>query len=380
MRGIKLPKNKEMSLVNKLEKMDTKYLYFNVPDNYKLLVKKNDKVKINTILATSDDNTSVVASISGKVVECNSIIKIENDFKEDIEKIDTKNITKNKFVKMLKDSGIKGMGGAGFPTYKKYEIKSIKTLIVNAVECEPFRTSDYALVSLYAKEIVNTIKKIMEINNIENTIIAVKKHNFNINKYFEPYLCDNITLRIVKDIYPAGWGKNLIKELLNLDYNKHASELGIVVNNVSTIYAIKKLFDGIRLDSRVVTITGDTEKRGNYLLKIGTAVKDIIDTNNLIIGGPMMGRKYDNDIVLSTTSCLLVLNNSKEEENPCMRCGKCINVCPVGIEPVLIKDNLNDKEKLIKLNPKRCISCGLCSYICPSKINLRDIVNDAKGR
>ena len=74
------------------------------------------------------------------------------------------------------------------------------------------------------------------------------------------------------------------------------------------------------------------------------------------------------------------LNNINEEENPCMRCGKCINVCPVGIEPVLIKDNLNNKDKLKKLNPKKCISCGLCSYICPSKINLRDIVEDAKRR
>lgn len=378
--GIKLSKNKKISLVNILEKIDTKYLYFNIPKDYKISVKLNDIVKINTILAVSDNNTSIVSSISGKIVECDNIIKIENNFKEEVKKIDVNNITKDKFIKMLKDSGIKGMGGAGFPTYKKYETENIKTLIVNAVECEPFRTSDYTVVSLYAKEIVDTIKEIMKINNIENTIIAVKKHNFNIDKYFEPYLSDNITLSIVKDIYPAGWGKNLIKELLNLDYDKHASELGIVVNNVSTIYAIKRLFDGIRLDSRIVTITGDTEKRGNYLLKIGTDIKDIIDTKNLIIGGPMMGTKYDNDLILPTTSCLLVLNNINEEENSCMRCGKCINVCPVGIEPVLIKDNLNNKDKLKKLNPKKCISCGLCSYICPSKINLRDIVEDAKRR
>ena len=379
MKGIKIPKNKELSLNKKIEKIDTKYLYFVVPDDYKILVSNNDKVKINTILAVSDNNTSIISSVSGKVIECDNIIKIENDYKEEIEKIDTKSITKQKFVEMLKDSGIKGMGGAGFPTYKKYQ-NEINTLIVNAVECEPFKTADYTLVSMYAKEIIDTIKKIMEINNIEKTIITVKKHNYDIDKFFKPYLTDNITLHEVKDIYPAGWGKYLIKETLNLNYDKHASELGVVVNNVATIYAIKKLFDGIRLDSRIVTITGDTNKNGNYIIKIGTDIKEIIDTNNLIIGGPMMGKKYNNDFVTPTTSCLLVLNDDKTKESICLRCGKCINVCPVGIEPVLIKDNINNKDKLKQLRPNKCISCGLCSYICPAKINLRDIVNQAKGR
>lgn len=379
MKGLKIPKNKELSLNKKIEKIDTKYLYFVVPDDYKILVSKNTKVKINTILAVSDNNTSIISSVSGKVIECDNIIKIENDYKENIKKIDTKNITKQKFVEMLKDSGIKGMGGAGFPTYKKYQ-NEINTLIVNAVECEPFKTADYTLVSIYAQEIIDTIKKIMEINNIEKTIITVKKHNYDIDKFFKPYLTDNITLHEVKDIYPAGWGKYLIKETLNLNYDKHASELGVVVNNVATIYAIKKLFDGIRLDSRIVTITGDTNKNGNYIIKIGTDIKEIIDTNNLIIGGPMMGKKYNNDFITPTTSCLLVLNDDKTKESICLRCGKCINVCPVGIEPVLIKDNINNKDKLKQLRPNKCISCGLCSYICPAKINLRDIVNQAKGR
>lgn len=377
MRGLKIPKNKKISFVNKLEKIDTKYLYFNVPDDYKKLVKLNDKVKINTILATSSNDTSIVSSVSGKVVECDKIIKIENDYKEQVKKIDTKNLTKDKFIELLKDSGIRGMGGAGFPTYKKYQ-NNIHTLIVNAVECEPFITADYTLVKLYAKEIVDTIKKIMEINNIEKTIIAVKKNNYGIEKMLEPFLTQNIVLYQTKDIYPAGWGKSLIKEILKIDYNSHANELGIVVNNISTIYAIKKLLDGIRLDSRIVTITGEIEKKGNYLIKIGTNVKDIIETDNLIIGGPMMGEKYDNPIIDATTKCLLVLNNKEEKTNPCLRCGKCAMVCPVGLEPVLINDNKENKEKLKNLRIDKCIKCGLCSYICPSKINLRDIINDIR--
>lgn len=377
MSGIKIPKNKRMSIVDKIEKIDTKYLYFSVPDNYTTLVKVNDKVKINTLLAITQDNTSIVSSVSGKVIECGKTIKIENDYKETIEKINTKKINKEKFIQLLKDSGIVGMGGAGFPTYKKYQ-NEVKTLIVNAVECEPFITADYTLANFYSKEIVAAIKKIMEINNIEKTIIAVKKNNYGISEFFKKYLTDNITLYEVKNKYPVGWEKYLIKKILNIKYDTLAFKEGVVVNNLSTIYAIKKLLDGVRLESRIVTITGDTEKKGNFLIKIGTNVKDIIDTTNLIIGGPMMGEKLKNPIITPTTNCLLVLKETQEKENPCLRCGKCTKVCPVGLEPVLIKDNKNNKEKLTNLRIDKCIKCGLCSYICPSKINLRDIINEIR--
>lgn len=378
MKGIKLEQNKNISLEYNIKKTDTKYLYFNVPDNYDIKIKKNDKVKINTILAESLNDTSIISSVSGKVVQCDKVIKIQNDYKENIEKIDISNMTKEKFVQLLKDSGIKGMSGSGYKTYKKYDIPSIKTLVVNAIECEPYITSDYALIREHSKEIIEGIKKIMEINNIEKSIIVIKRNNHNIEQYFKEYLTSNITIYKTKNIYPAGWSKGLMKELFNLDYTEHATDNGIIVNNVATIYAIKRLLDGIRLESRVVTITGDTPNRGNYLLKIGTDIKDIMDTKNLIIGGPMMGLEYNNNYITSQIGCLLVLDNKQESESPCIRCGKCINVCPVNIEPVLIKDNINNKDKLQSLNPNRCIGCGLCSYICPARINLRDIVSKAK--
>lgn len=374
MRGLKLPQHKKETKQSEIKKIDTKYLYFNVPDDYEILVKKNDKVKINTSLAKSQNNTTIISSVSGKILEINKTIKIENDFKETKEKIKKEKITKDKFIEILKNSGIKGMGGAGYPTYKKYQNK-INILIVNAVECEPYRTSDYALVKENAEDIINSIKEIMKINNIEKTIIAVKKIS-KMKKYFIPYLTDNIVIYETKNIYPAGWSKGLVKEILNIDVNTHSSELGIIVNNVATIYAIGEALKGNYLDSRIVTITGNTNKKGNYKIKIGTDIKDIIDTNNLIIGGPMMGKKYNNDFITPEVSCLFV-NNDNFIETTCIRCGKCIEVCPVNLEPVLIKDNIKNKEKLKKLNTNKCIGCGLCSYICPARIDLREIV---KGR
>lgn len=375
MKGLKLPQNKKETIQNGIKKIDTKYLYFNVSDDYDILVKKDDNVKINTLLATATNNTSIISSVSGKILEIGKTIKIENDFKEEKEQINIEKMDKNQFIKLLKNSGIKGMGGAGYPTYKKYENK-INTLIVNAVECEPYRTSDYALVKENSMEIIESIKQIMQINNISKTIIAVKKIS-KITDYFKPFLAPNITIYETKNIYPAGWSKGLVKEILNININTHSSDLGIIVNNVATIYAIGEALKGNYLESRIVTITGNTDKKGNYKLKIGTDIKEIINTDNLIIGGPMMGKKYDNNFITPDISCLFI-NENKFIEKTCIRCGKCIKVCPVDLEPVLIKDNIDNKEKLKKLNPNKCIGCGLCSYICPARINLREIVRKAR--
>ena len=375
MKGLKLPQNKKETIKKEIKKIDTKNLYFNIPDDYQILVKKGEKVKINTLLAVATNNTSIISSVSGKILETGKTIKIENDFKDEKEQINISNIDKNEFIKILKNSGIIGMGGAGFPTYKKYESK-INTLIVNAVECEPYRTSDYALVKNYSKEIIDSIKQIMQINNISKTIIAVKKIS-KMSDYFKPFLTPNITIYETKNIYPAGWSKGLVKEISSININTHSSDFGIVVNNVATIYAIGEALKGNYLESRIVTIAGNTDKKGNYRLKIGTDIKDIINIDNLIIGGPMMGKEYNNNFITPDISCLFV-NDNKFIETTCIRCGKCTKICPVNLEPVLIKDNLENKEKLKKLNVNKCIGCGLCSYICPARINLREIVRNAR--
>ena len=366
------------NLIDHLEVINPKTLYFKVPNNYNILVSVNDKVKINTILAVSDNNTSIISSVSGKIkkIEDNLII-IENDFKEEIEVIDT-NID---FIELLKNGGIIGMGGAGFPTYKKYDTDKIEVLLVNAVECEPFIKSDYVLVSKYALEIIDSIKKIMKIKKIKKAIIAYKKGK-KLDIYLKRYLNKNIILKEVKDIYPMGWERKLIKETLNLTYDKLPIEKGIVVSNVGTIKAIGDLLNGKRLTDRIITITTDETK--SYLVKIGTSIEELLSSykiknKEIIIGGPMMGKTHY-DYVDATTNSVLIFDKEKNNELACIRCGKCVSICPVGLEPVLIKDNLKVLEKLKKLRSNKCIECGLCSYICPSKIDLRSKVIEAKRR
>ena len=382
--SIKLEKNKKRSLMTKVVEVHPNHLYFKIPSGYKILVNLNDEVKKNTILAVSENNTSIVSSVSGKIIKCDEVIVIQNNHSEQKEIVDVSNINKEKFIQLLKDSGIIGMGGAGYPTYKKYSVDKIDTLIINAIECEPFITADYTIAKLHALEIVDAIKQIMKINNIRKTIIVLKKDNNGINEFFKPYLIDNIEIKELKGNYPLGWERKLIKETLNIEYDKIPIEKNIIVNNLSTIYAIKRLLDGKRLDARMVTITGDIDS-GNYLVKIGTSIhhliKDInVEGKNVIIGGPMMGKLYDNDVVTPTTNCILILNKNNEKTLPCIRCGKCINICPVYLEPVLIKDNINNKKELEKLRVKKCMECGLCSYICPSKIDLRSKIIEAKRR
>jgi len=385
MKKIKLEKHKKINNDSEIKKLETpEYIYIKVKDGYELLVEIDDKVLISTILATSLKDVSLVSSVSGKVIEINDYIKIENDFKEKIEKIDLCEINKENFISLLKDSGITGMGGAGFPVYKKYITNSIETLIVNAVECEPYITADYMICKEHSKEIVQTIEKIMEINNIKETFIAVKKNNHNIGSYFKEYLNEKIKLIEVDDFYPAGWERSLIKSIKKVNYDKIPIEKNIVVNNVSTIYAISRLFEGFRLNERVVTIALNDSFNENYFVKIGTDIKYILDelkiqNKTVILGGPMMGKEYTNQIIDGSINSILLLDIFEEKEKPCLRCGKCTMVCPRQLDPVLIKDYVNNIERLKDLRALDCIECGLCSYICPSKIKVRDKVIEAKN-
>lgn len=384
MKKIRLEKHKEITSNEIRTLKQPNYIFIQNKPNYELLVKVGDEVLVNSTLAKSKDNVSLVSSISGKVIDINNYIKIENDFKDNLEEINIDFLNKESFISLLKDSGITGMGGASFPTYKKYLSDHIETLIVNAVECEPYITADYIVSRYYSKEIIEAIKKIMDINNINETVIAVKNNNHNIKSFFKEYLNEKIKIVEVHDFYPAGWERSLIKTIKKTNYDKIPIEKNIVVNNISTIYAISRLFEGYRLTNRVVTIAMNDKINENYLVKIGTDIKHILDelklpNKNVIIGGPMMGIKYTNQVIDASVNAILLLNPLEEKMLPCLRCGKCNEVCPRLLNPVLIKDNINNIENLENLRVLDCIECGLCSYICPSKINIRDKVIEAKN-
>lgn len=417
MKGLRIINKKEISLksemINFLNPNNVFIpLIIGTETNISVFVKKGDYVYKGNLLGKSQGKFSlpILASVSGTVigfeekyylngkkVKC---IVIKNDFKElalnkysVVENINQ--IKKETFIELLKNNSIVGMGGANFPTYIKYSTEQkIKTLIVNAVECEPYITADYVLIVEHAEEILECINAILKINGIDEAYIAIKKYNTKLinafNKYIGTY--PNIKIHETLNIYPMGWEKNVVESVLNRTYDKLPIEIGVVVNNVSTIYAI---YESIKynkpLTSRIVTFTGEGfENAKNINVKIGTSVREVIEKNLkyknksellFIAGGPMMGNSIPSDdiIVTPNLNCVLVIPKNKELESiNCLRCGLCMKYCPAKLTPVLIKDNLNNSDKLKSYQVNRCIECGLCSFVCPSKINVRDYVRRAK--
>ena len=394
MAGYKLPHHKHMSMNELKSFLKPKDIYLEQGDS-KLLV--GDYVyKYQTIGHKERFNVPIISSVSGTVVDIkDGYIKIKNDLLEKTEKEiinrDVSKIKKEEFLDIIEKAGIIGMGGAGFPTHMKYKTdKNIELLIVNAVECEPYITADYSIMNEKCNELLEGINNIIRINKINNAILAIKKTNVEVIKKFKEIIdkYPKIELRIVRDIYPMGWERTLIKEVTKKEYDILPIELGIVVNNISTIFAINNaLKHDIPLVERIITITGENVKNpGNVMVKIGTSVNEILkfmggilDDSILISGGPMMGVEINKtEYIKPQMNCILVLPKPKEENIiNCLRCGKCVSACPANLAPVLIKECSN-KEELIKLQVNKCISCGLCSYICPSRIDLRNIVNEKK--
>lgn len=349
-------------------------------------ISQRERFNINVISSASGNITAIKEqSINGKLEMC---YVVEND-KEDKTKKITKNNNKT-FSQTLSDAGIIGMGGAGFPASIKYNTDDrIETLLVNAVECEPYITADYTIMREKCETLLNYIEQILEINNIDHAILAIKKTNKEVINKFKKIInnYEKIELKQVRDIYPMGWEKTLIKETLKKEYDKLPIELGVVVNNISTINAIgEALNNNSPLTERIITVTGNIENPGNISVLIGTKVGDIIkkfgkyNKNSILIsGGPMMGQIIDKETIITPEmNCILILNKIEEKETTCLRCAKCVSLCPAELHPILVKENIKNKEKLIKLEVNKCIGCGLCSYICPARIDLREFLKQAK--
>ena len=378
--------------------------------NITILVNKGEYVYKGSIVGKrkGDFRIPIHASVSGTVLDFEErtcyngekvkCVVIENDFKEKIEqklsiKKNINQYSKEEFLELLKESGIIGMGGAGFPTYVKYESKNINTLIVNAVECEPYIMADYALAKVKCEEILETIDAILEINKINEAIIAIKKENVVLKQIFDNFIGTylKIKIKLVPNVYPMGWEKALIKQITGKDYDNYPSDIGIIVNNISTIYAIYEALKYNKpLIERIVTFSGEgLEEPHNVLVKVGTPVSEVLkelkikQDSIIVAGGPMMGTKVEDLVISPNLNCVLALDDNITLATPCIKCGKCVNVCPVKLSPVLIMKTKYKKEKDIKkiksLHPEKCIGCGLCSYICPAKLFVRERVKEAKN-
>lgn len=379
---------------------------------YKKLVNVGDYVFKGQVVAINESiDFPIHSSVSGYVVENESnelntgkkveCISIENDFKEKYkDKLgsikEISNYSKEEFIELLKTSEITGLGGSDFPTFLKYNTDSkINYLLVNGVECEPYISCDKVVMSKYMEKILEAVDAILEIMKIKKAYIVVKSSNIEsqkvINKYINTY--PNIKLALMPDMYPAGWERNVVEVVLHKKYDKYPVEVGAIVSNVSTIYAIYEMLKyNTPLTERIITITGTgIRKPSNIKVKIGTKLSEIIENTEgykdikkpiFIAGGPMMGSSLpsDNLIVTKDLNCVLVIDDIELTNYPCIKCGKCTNVCPVHLLPVMIMNNIGNEKKLKELMPQRCIECGLCSYICPSKIEVREYVRIAKGR
>ena len=374
---------------------------------YKETVKVGDYVCIGTVLGKNAiAEIPLLSSVSGTVVgfedkllSNNHIVRcivIENDFKERYldktgKKINITKYSKDEFIYLLKKCAITGMSGSGFPTYIKYENNNnIKYLIIDGCECEIYASADNVRMYNNAEEILEGIDAIMEIMNIDKSYIAINEKNEKIIDKFLKHIntYPNIKIYPVPDGYPNGYERYLVSEILGLTYDKLPIEVGVINENVSTIYAIYEALKYHKpLIDRLVTISGNGIKNpGNYLLKVGTNFNEVllktninkkIDNPVLIAGGAMMGTSISNDnlIITPDVNCILILENRVENATKCIKCGKCAEVCPMNLIPSMIIDS---KENAKKFKIDKCINCGLCSYICPSKIEVREMIKKMK--
>ncbi len=398
------------------------------------LVNVGDEVKIGQKIAESKAFVSapIHAPISGKIVDIseqlsplgnkvNSII-IRSDEKnewhesvkqrDNIEMSETQrvsehaqepkvldNLTKEQIIKIIKEAGIVGLGGAMFPAHVKFNVKDkkIDTVIINGAECEPYLTCDHRIMLEQSEKIVKGLKLIMKAVGAEKAYIGIENNKKNVIELLAKKLKDedNIEVKELKTIYPQGAEKMLIYSILKrkVPPRKLPLDVNIVVSNVQTAKAIyDAVYESKPLIERVVTVTGDLKNPQNMLAKIGTPFKELIDECGgyskepfkLIAGGPLMGiTQLDENVpLIKGTSGIVALSKVEiGKEKPCIKCAACVDVCPMLLMPNMIaayskEEMYDDADKVFALD---CFECGCCSFVCPSKIPLVERIKKAKS-
>ena len=286
---------------------------------------------------------------------------------------------------VVREAGIVGLGGAGFPAHVKLAPpKPIDTAIANGCECEPYLTCDDRLLQEHMQDVVDGLKIVMHIVDCPKGIIAVEDNKLaaiqNIKKIIrgEPAL----EVRVLETRYPQGAEKQLIKTVLNrtVPSGKLPFDVGVIVHNVGTCRTIHNaVVNGLPLTGRSITVTGDDVARpGNYDVRLGTLLGDVLNEcgytpaegHRVILGGPMMGiTQASLDVpVIKGTSSILILREAKGgfAFSPCIRCGKCIDACPMKLMPNMLSIYAENElwENTKVYSPKDCIECGCCAYVC----------------
>ncbi|MEN8123651.1 MAG: electron transport complex subunit RsxC [Bacteroidota bacterium] len=424
--GIHPPENKITSFkaIKRLPAPKTVYVpisqHIGIPSE--IVVVRKEKVKIGQIIAKSGGyiSSNIHSPVAGTVTKLDKFfdssgykkqcIVIRTDPKDqtNFESADLPlqteiKLSAKEILQHITDFGIVGLGGATFPSHVKLNVKkdnNIDCLIINGVECEPYLTADHRLMLEKAEEIVVGIKILMFALHINKAIIGIENNKKNAIENFKELTNndDKIHVAAVRVKYPQGSEKQLIRALLKREVPKNGLpiDVGVIVHNVGTIFAIYQAVQhNIPLTERVVTVTGKKIKNpANFWVRIGTPIIDLINevgglpegTRKIVNGGPMMGKAIKNTDVPITkgTSGILVISEDEAERRKaknCIRCGECVFVCPMGLEPHLLM-NLTEKrlyEKAYNEDIMTCIECGSCSYVCPSHRPLLDYIRFGKS-
>ncbi len=385
-------------------------------------VAKGDEVKVGTLIAKSSGfvSANIYSSVAGKVTKIDSVFDASGYKKpaiiisvadEDVweESIDRSpelvrecSLDAKAIIDKINEAGIVGLGGATFPTHVKLSPppgSKAEVLIINAVECEPYLTSDHQLMLEHGEEILVGCTILMKALSVNKCIIGVENNKPDAIKHLSG-LCaqyKGIEVMPLKVQYPQGGEKQLIDAVLSKQVKSGALPIstGAVVQNVGTIYAVYEAIQKNKpLLERVVTVTGKSlDKPANYLARIGTPLKTLIEasggipenTGKIIGGGPMMGKALlSADLpVTKGTSGILLISQEESVRKPmraCIRCAKCVNVCPMGLNPtfLMVDTQQQDWERAERGHIVDCIECGSCSFTCPSNRPLLDFIRMGK--
>ena len=416
--GVSLPENKltESISVEKINLPERVILPLqqNLGAPASALVKKGDKVKTGDKIGESKSFVSALlhATVSGEVEGiiqvinpasgrlCDAIVIASDglDTTADFQPVkDVSLLTNEEIIAKIKDAGIVGMGGATFPAHVKLtppKDKTIDTLILNGCECEPYITSDHRVMLEYGDKVLAGLNLIAKVLSINNVYLAIEDNKEDAIKHLAKLISEakyNFQIIPIKTRYPMGAEKTLVKTVINKEVPKGGLPLdvGAVVQNVSTTKAIyDAVYEGKPLIERVVTVTGDVKNPKNLLVRFGTPIRSLIDYcggttgNEVIIGGPMMGiAQFDLGFPITKgTNCILVKNARTIKESDCINCGRCVDVCPMGLQPTLYpkyvkKGRYSDCKEFYVEN---CVECGACTYACPAGIPIVQYIKTAK--
>lgn len=392
----------------------------------KPVVQKGDKVKVGTLIAEAGGFVSapIYSSVSGTVLRVDTaidatgyrkpsiIIKVEGDEWE--ETIDRSNhletlaahpeLTPEEIVNRIKQAGVTGMGGAGFPTFIKLcppPGATAECVILNGVECEPYITSDYRLMIEHANEILVGLDLLMKAAKVERGYIGIEENKPEAIRLLQEKTAENPNVEIVPlaQKYPQGGEKQLVDAVIRRQVPAPPAipvNVGAIVQNVGTAFAVyQAVMKRKPLFERYTTVTGKRLAHpGNFLVRMGTPMIDLIDIcggmpegdNKLLAGGPMMGKALTSaDVpVCKGTNSITILTNEdarRKQSQPCIRCAKCVSACPMGLEPYLLAtaSSLHNWEKVEAAGITSCIECGSCQFTCPAHRPMLDNIRLGKS-